>query len=263
MTWFKVDDTLAMHPKILAAGNAAVGLWVRLGSYSSAQNLDGFVPEIIAKSCGTKSEIRALLEAKMLVVSDGGYTLHDFLKYNPSREKVLADRDASAERKRKSRDKSQGESRVTKAVTERVTATLGHSPVTAPRPDPTRPELIQPLALVVSTAEAKAAKPRPRDLIWDALSAEFGEPATKTEKTNRGRQARELREAGATPEDIAARIAEHRRRGEKWNLTANALMSNWTSLGTTTAPKRNPGDTGWNADDAVDLFNTPEWIGQQ
>lgn len=34
MSWFKVDDHLAFHRKTLAAGNEAMGLWVRAGSWS-------------------------------------------------------------------------------------------------------------------------------------------------------------------------------------------------------------------------------------
>ena len=41
MTWFRVDDTLAMHPKVYAAGNAAMGLWVRAGAWSMQQLTDG------------------------------------------------------------------------------------------------------------------------------------------------------------------------------------------------------------------------------
>ena len=33
--WFKVDDNLALHPKVLGAGNAAMGMWVRAGSWSA------------------------------------------------------------------------------------------------------------------------------------------------------------------------------------------------------------------------------------
>lgn len=29
MPWFRVDDDFALHPKAIAAGNAALGLWVR------------------------------------------------------------------------------------------------------------------------------------------------------------------------------------------------------------------------------------------
>ena len=37
MAWFKVDDKLAFHPKVLTAGNTAIGLWVRAGAWSADQ----------------------------------------------------------------------------------------------------------------------------------------------------------------------------------------------------------------------------------
>jgi hypothetical protein len=44
---------------------------------------------------------------------------------------------------------------------------------------------------------------RERDEIWDALDAHFGPCRTKTEASMRGKAVKELREAGATPDEIA------------------------------------------------------------
>ncbi len=41
----------------------------------------------------------------------------------------------------------------------------------------------------------------PRDDVWDQLAECFGEPRTKTERTQFGRVVAELLEAGATPEE--------------------------------------------------------------
>lgn len=43
---------------------------------------------------------------------------------------------------------------------------------------------------------------RPRDLLWDSLTEFFGEPRTQSERGRRNRAVRELREAGATPEEV-------------------------------------------------------------
>jgi hypothetical protein len=43
---------------------------------------------------------------------------------------------------------------------------------------------------------------RPRDPIWDTLTAHFGEPRTKSERGRRNRAVGELREAEATVEEI-------------------------------------------------------------
>ena len=42
----------------------------------------------------------------------------------------------------------------------------------------------------------------PRDDIWDCLAEQFGEPRTKTERTQFGKVVGELLEAGATEEEV-------------------------------------------------------------
>jgi len=106
MTWFKVDDTLAFHAKAIAAGNAALGLWVRAGSWSSQQTSEGFVPKAIAKTLGTTTEARALVRVGLWVEADGGYMFHQWLERNPSKAKVDADRAAAAERQRIARERA-------------------------------------------------------------------------------------------------------------------------------------------------------------
>jgi hypothetical protein len=44
--------------------------------------------------------------------------------------------------------------------------------------------------------------PRPRDEIWDTLTEHFGEPRTKSERGRRNAAVRELRDAGARPDEI-------------------------------------------------------------
>jgi hypothetical protein len=44
----------------------------------------------------------------------------------------------------------------------------------------------------------------PRDDVWDQLAEHFGEPRTKTERTQFGKVVAELLEAGATPEEVRA-----------------------------------------------------------
>ena len=76
--------------------------------------------------------------------------------------------------------------------------------------------------------------PRPRDPIWEALVDELGEPATRSERGRRNRVVKELREVGATPDDVHARCDAARR---TWGvpLTDTALSANWTRLGAAAA----------------------------
>ena len=45
-------------------------------------------------------------------------------------------------------------------------------------------------------------QPTPRDLVWNCLTEHFGEPRTKTERTQFGKVVGELLEAGATEEEV-------------------------------------------------------------
>lgn len=106
MAWFKVDDDFFGHPKVVAAGNSAVGLFIRCGSWSSKHLTEGQIPFVIARSFGTQNQIDALLRVGLWNQKDDGYLIPDFLEYNPSRQQVLAEREAAAERKRKARERA-------------------------------------------------------------------------------------------------------------------------------------------------------------
>lgn len=101
MVWFKVDDQLAVHLKAVAAGNAAMGLWVRAGSWCAAQLTDGFVPASMVPALGG-SDVDAsdLADAGLWHADKGGWRFHDWEQYQPTREQVLAERSAAVERMR-------------------------------------------------------------------------------------------------------------------------------------------------------------------
>jgi hypothetical protein len=105
MPWFRIDDTFADHPKVTDAGNAAAGLWVRCGTYSSRFLLDGLVPEQIARRYGGRREIDRLVASRLWLPVDDGYLMPDFLDYNPSAEQVKLERKRAAERQRRQRAK--------------------------------------------------------------------------------------------------------------------------------------------------------------
>ncbi len=44
----------------------------------------------------------------------------------------------------------------------------------------------------------------PRDFLWDTLAEHFGEPRTRTERSQFGKVVAELLEAGAQPDETAA-----------------------------------------------------------
>lgn len=109
MPWFRIDDTFADHPKVIAAGNAAVGLWVRCGTYSSRFLTDGLVPGQVVRQYGNGREVERLVASRLWVPADGGYLMPDFLDYNPSAEQVKLERKRAAERQRRARAKGYAE----------------------------------------------------------------------------------------------------------------------------------------------------------
>lgn len=106
MPWFKVDDALAFHMKALAAGNPALGLWVRAGSWSMQQLSDGFVPaSMVTALGGGHKDAKALTQAGLWHQVDGGFQFHDWDEYQPTRAEVSAERRATRERVKKHRAK--------------------------------------------------------------------------------------------------------------------------------------------------------------
>ncbi|MEU3710511.1 hypothetical protein [Streptomyces catenulae] len=122
MAWFKIDDSAHMHPKVIAAGNAALGLWLRCGAYCAQHLTEGHVPALVAKQYGTAPQARKLVTAGLWHAhghdcprcpqpsAAGDYVVHDYFEAgrNATRAQVEANRRDAAERKAKSRERANG-----------------------------------------------------------------------------------------------------------------------------------------------------------
>ena len=104
-TWGKIHGSITWHAKALAAGDAALGVWVRLLGHCAQHLTDGFIPTPVALAVGSTSPgaVDALVSAGLLEVAQGGYRLHDYLEHNSSRADIEASREASRERMAKTR----------------------------------------------------------------------------------------------------------------------------------------------------------------
>lgn len=105
MTWFRVDDGFYSHPKTLATTLAASGLWVRAGAWVGQHLNDGLVPTDALRAIsptppGTTHRIAAeLVRAGLWIDVPGiGYEFHDWTDLNPTREKVMGEREAARKR---------------------------------------------------------------------------------------------------------------------------------------------------------------------
>lgn len=104
MVWFRVDDNLAFHPKAMQAGNAAMGLWVRAGSWCAQQLNDGVVPtSIVAALGGNEFVADDLVAAGLWHEHPKGYEFHDWEGYQFTRDEVEASRAAARIRMQKRR----------------------------------------------------------------------------------------------------------------------------------------------------------------
>jgi hypothetical protein len=122
MPWFKIDDKAHSHPKLIKAGNAALGLWLRCGSYAAQHLTDGIVPGVVAELYGTKPQAAKLVKAGLWHEhghdcpagcpdpAPGDYAFHDFLDdgRNTSRARAEADRKKARDRQSKHREGTRG-----------------------------------------------------------------------------------------------------------------------------------------------------------
>ena len=72
MAWFQIDDQLAFHPKVIQAGNAAMGMWVRAGAWSQAHLTGGHIPAEQVKALGGVAVAKKLVAAGLWIVDDAG-----------------------------------------------------------------------------------------------------------------------------------------------------------------------------------------------
>jgi hypothetical protein len=105
MPWFNVDDGFAFHRKAVRAGNSAIGLWTRAGSWCAQQLTEGFVPDDMVAVLGTSTQAKKLVAAGLWIEQEGGYQFHEWTaeNRNPSKKTVLERRRKDAEKKAKAR----------------------------------------------------------------------------------------------------------------------------------------------------------------
>jgi hypothetical protein len=117
-----MDDSLYDDPAVIRAGTAAFGLYARCGDYVARQLLDGVVPPEIAAQWGTPEWTGKLLAVGLWETVPGGFYMPRYLNEdkNPSREKVLADRQAKSDRQQRWLEKHRNGSSEQRRVSRRV-----------------------------------------------------------------------------------------------------------------------------------------------
>jgi hypothetical protein len=100
-----LDDNIEDHPKFVELSNDAFALWVRCIGYCRRNLTDGYIPEAAAvaraRSRNPRRAISELVTRSRSAASSsplwaavpGGYLVHDYLDWNPSRADVEAKRE--------------------------------------------------------------------------------------------------------------------------------------------------------------------------
>ena len=104
MTWVKLDDHYPDHPKLQALGDdydQGLSLDIRGKCYAASNLTDGFIPARVFRH--EQPIINRLVEVGLWHEVEGGFAIHDYLKFNPSRESVEKQRDDWRKRQDKSR----------------------------------------------------------------------------------------------------------------------------------------------------------------
>lgn len=124
MGWLKVDDKLPRNPKIIAGGIEPAWYYLCALTHCAEQMTDGFiadaaVPVIAPHIEDPRSVAETCCQLDLFRRVEGGYTVPDYLEFNPSRASVLARRESDKSRQA-SRRESQRDTEQTSAVTPSV-----------------------------------------------------------------------------------------------------------------------------------------------
>jgi hypothetical protein len=200
VSFFAICDTFTDHPKAVKAGNAALGAWARMGSYSAHHLTDGVIPRAVCRRIASKSQIDRLTTAGLLEVQpDGDFMMHDYLDYNPSKAQVVARKDAKSKAGAKGAEMRWGKSPPIAPAMAPASSTSHGNSIALPSPPLPSPPVSTPAASQPSDARR----------VFDFWVKDTGKAKAKFVAKRRTRIEARLRE-GYTVDELCAAIT-HRR----------------------------------------------------
>jgi hypothetical protein len=227
MPWVRLDDQFPDHPKVVSAGPLAGWLHVCGIAYCNRHLTDGFIPRAVAHRLANFEGIGVELggDGKSFAFGEdascewmasvlcehglwdkvaGGYQIHDYLEFQPSKDEVLALRDARSEAGKLGGQASAKAKAQAKVKQEAKQNSSKIQPRTRTRTDKTKT-----LAPTPREPVDKPTSKNGRDELWDELERLFGKVAPKTNShAKRNKACADLRRLGASP--MALRHAYNR-----------------------------------------------------
>ena len=144
MPWVKIDEGMPDHEKVAPLSDKAFRSHIEAICYSARMLTDGRVTDGIARAKSWHRVADALVSAGLWEVTDGGWLIHDYLDFNPSREKVESDRAAARERMANARGNKGGTSPDVQPNFARSSRNPSPTPIPVsdsdPVPEPTVPD---------------------------------------------------------------------------------------------------------------------------
>lgn len=139
--WTKLSDEFFRNPKVVAAGRDARDLYLVSLCHCNEHLTDGFIAQNYLRRMAADAEIDSATEAALMLVevglwdvAPGGYIIHDFTEYNPSKAEVEEER-----KKKTARQDRWKQSRVASldaSLDASHNASKGGAPVPVPVPVP-------------------------------------------------------------------------------------------------------------------------------
>jgi hypothetical protein len=120
MAWIKLDDQWMEHPKIVTVGRDARDVWLASITWCAKYLTDGYFPKNLLPTLATMAGVDVancqtfasdLLGVCLWELEGNKYLVHDYLKYNPTKEQAIATREA-----RKEAGKIGGENKASKSL---------------------------------------------------------------------------------------------------------------------------------------------------
>ena len=271
MPWVKLDDQMPEHPKVAQAGPLALAMQVAALCYSNRKLTDGFIPRSIARTLldwemvddegrvqtlGITSGyvgddvtadwvIDRLVGVGMWEEAPGGFQIHDFDDYQPSKSDVEREREAARKRMADLRAHRTGSSAEVqantsgdqKALPSGVQANTERSSTTpVPVPVPVPQSEVEVSSGERDSRGASSSSPngsvaeREPNPWYDAAAIALDVPPNGSDQTLLGMIAAKAQSQGHPPEEILRRVAAHLA-VFNFACTPGSVHKRWDQLG--------------------------------
>lgn len=85
MSWLRLDDGFAEHPKLLELSDRQFRVWLRLLLYCARFRTGGVVTDVVLRHLRVKNELLSVfVSVSLLDENDGVFEVHDWNAYNPT-----------------------------------------------------------------------------------------------------------------------------------------------------------------------------------